>query len=233
LLAIPSRERLLSVLRYLLDETEFLSSNGVRSVSRIHASNPYIFRHGSEEFRVQYDPAESSSGLFGGNSNWRGPVWFPVNYLLVEALERYDHFYGDTLTVECPVGSGRMLTLGAVATELSSRLSGIFVPDASGRRPCHGDDTRYATDPHWRDLILFHEYFHGDNGRGVGASHQTGWTALVVRCLESVAKSRTGGRSIDATPTEEMRAIPLAPSVIPSEARNRNRPDRGLSSLPG
>jgi hypothetical protein len=181
---------------------------------------------------VQYDPAESSSGLFGGNSNWRGPVWFPVNYLLVEALERYDHFYGDTLTVECPVGSGRMLTLGAVATELSSRLSGIFVPDASGRRPCHGDDTRYATDPHWNDLILFHEYFHGDNGRGVGASHQTGWTALVVRCLESVAKSRTGFRSIDATPTEEMRAIPLAAAVIPSEARNRDRPERE-APLPG
>jgi hypothetical protein len=218
LLAIPSRERLLSVLRYLLDETEFLSRNGVRSVSRVHAKHPYIFRHGGEEFRVEYDPAESSSGLFGGNSNWRGPVWFPVNYLLVEALERYDHFYGDTLTVECPVGSGRMLTLGEVATEVSSRLAGIFIPDASGRRPCHGDDARYATDPHWRDLILFHEYFHGDNGRGVGASHQTGWTALVVRCLESVAKSRTGYRSLDSTPTEEMRAIPLANAILRSAA---------------
>jgi hypothetical protein len=214
LLAIPSRERLTSVLRYLLDESEFLSPNGVRSVSRVHATNPYIFRHGSEEFRVQYDPAESSSGLFGGNSNWRGPVWFPVNYLLVEALERYNHFYGDTLRVECPVGSGKMLTLGEVASELSARLSGIFLPDADGRRACHGDETRYATDPHWRDLVLFHEYFHGDNGRGVGASHQTGWTALVVRCLETVAKSRIS-------------------NVIPSEARNRSRPDRGLAPLPG
>jgi hypothetical protein len=215
LLAIPSRDRLTSVLRYLLDETEFLSRHGVRSVSRIHATNPYIFRHGSEEFRVQYDPAESSSGLFGGNSNWRGPVWFPVNYLLVEALERYDHFYGDTLRVECPVGSGRMLSLGEVATELSSRLSGIFLPDTEGRRACHGDDARYATDPHWRDLVLFHEYFHGDNGRGVGASHQTGWTALVVRCLETVAKSRSAALARTA--------------VDPSDARSPQHPDRDRS----
>jgi hypothetical protein len=128
--------------------------------------------------------------LFGGNSNWRGPVWFPVNYLLVEALERYDHFYGDTLRVECPVGSGRFLSLGDVATELAARLSSLFLPDDGGLRPCHGDETRYAHDPHWRDLVLFHEYFHGDSGRGVGASHQTGWTALVVRCLETVAKAR-------------------------------------------
>ena len=192
LLAIPSRERLTSVLRYLLDETEFLSPHGVRSVSRYHADNPYVFRHDGEEFRVRYDPAESSSGLFGGNSNWRGPIWFPVNYLLVEALERYDHFYGDTLRVECPTGSGRYLSLGDVATELAARLSSLFLPDDRGGRPCHGDDTRYAADPHWRDLVLFHEYFHGDSGRGVGASHQTGWTALVVRCLETVAKGRSG-----------------------------------------
>jgi hypothetical protein len=191
LLAIPSKERLTSVLRYLLDETEFLSRHGVRSVSRHHANHPYVFRHDGEEFRVQYDPAESSSGLFGGNSNWRGPVWFPVNYLLVEALERYDHFYGDTLRVECPIGSGRFMSLGQVATELSARLSSLFLPDDRGRRPCHGGEARYAGDPHWRDLVLFHEYFHGDNGRGVGASHQTGWTALVVRCLETVAKARS------------------------------------------
>jgi hypothetical protein len=201
LLAIPSKERLTSVLRYLLDETEFLSRHGVRSVSRVHAENPYIFRHGSEEFRVQYDPAESTSGLFGGNSNWRGPVWFPVNYLLVEALERYDHFYGDTLRVECPVGSGRMLSLGAVATELSSRLSSLFVPDARGHRACHAGDARYAREPHWQDLVLFHEYFDGDTGRGVGASHQTGWTALVVRCLENVARSRTVPRPLSSRAT--------------------------------
>jgi len=190
LLAIPSKERLTSVLNYLLDETEFLSDHGVRSVSRAHAASPYIFRHGSEEFRVQYDPAESSSGVFGGNSNWRGPVWFPVNYLLVEALERYHHFYGDAFRVECPARSGRMLTLGDVATELSTRLSRIFLRDEAGHRPCHGADARYASDPQWRDLALFHEYFDGDTGRGLGASHQTGWTALVVRCLEAVARSR-------------------------------------------
>jgi hypothetical protein len=220
LLAIPSRERLTSVLRYVLDETEFLSRHGVRSVSRIHAEAPYIFRHGSEEFRVQYDPAESTSGLFGGNSNWRGPVWFPVNYLLVEALERYDHFYGDTLRVECPVGSGTMLTLGAVATELSSRLSSIFLPDESGRRACHGGDERYASDPHWRDLVLFHEYFHGDDGRGVGASHQTGWTALVVRCLETVAKSRRTAVIPSGAPKARSRGIAVVG-------------DRGLAPLPG
>jgi hypothetical protein len=193
LLAIPSRERLERVLRYLLDENEFLSPYGVRSVSRVHRERPYVFRFDGQTSEVCYDPAESTTGLFGGNSNWRGPVWFPVNYLLIEALERYAHFYGDTLRVECPVGSGTMLTLDEVATELSQRLTRIFLPDAAGRRPCHGDETRYATDPAWRDLVLFHEYFHGDTGRGIGASHQTGWTALVVRCLETVAQARVRG----------------------------------------
>ena len=191
LLAIPSRERLTRVLRYVLDEAEFLSPYGIRSVSRVHKEHPFVFRFGEEEFRVDYDPAEGTSGLFGGNSNWRGPIWFPMNYLLIEALERYDHFYGGDFTVECPVGSGQMLTLGQVAHELSTRLSRIFLPDSSGRRPCHDGDARYASDPHWRDLVLFHEYFHGDTGRGVGASHQTGWTSLVVRCLDSIASART------------------------------------------
>jgi hypothetical protein len=190
LLAIPSRERLTRVLRYVLDESEFLSPFGIRSVSRVHKDQPFVFHHGDQEFRVDYDPAEGTSGLFGGNSNWRGPIWFPMNYLLIEALERYDHFYGADFMVECPVGSGQMLTLGQVARELSARLSRIFVPDEQGNRPCHDGDERYAHDPHWRDLVLFHEYFHGDTGRGVGASHQTGWTALVVRCLESLASAR-------------------------------------------
>ncbi|MEO8334184.1 MAG: glucosidase [bacterium] len=190
LLAIPSRERLIRVLRYALDESEFLSPFGIRSVSRVHMDHPFVFHHGGEEFRVDYDPGEGTSGLFGGNSNWRGPIWFPMNYLFIEALERYGHFYGDELTVECPVGSGTMLTLKQVAHELSARLTQIFLPDASGNRPCHDGDPRYASDPHWRDLVLYHEYFHGDTGRGVGASHQTGWTSLVVRCLDSIAASR-------------------------------------------
>jgi hypothetical protein len=128
--------------------------------------------------------------MFGGNSNWRGPIWFPVNYLLIEALERYYHFYGDSLKVECPVGSGTMMNLSEVAHELATRLTRLFLPDESGRRPCHGEDTRYATDPHWKELVLFHEYFHGDNGRGVGASHQTGWTALVASLVHDVAQRR-------------------------------------------
>lgn len=183
LLAIPSRERLRSVLRYVLDESEFLSPFGVRAMSAAYRDRPYVFWAGGEEHRLHYSPGESTSGLFGGNSNWRGPVWFPVNYLLVESLERYHHFYGDSLTVECPVGSGRMLNLWQVADEIARRLTRLFLPDPTGRRPCHGGDERYALDPHCRDLVLFHEYFHGDTGRGLGASHQTGWTALVASLL--------------------------------------------------
>jgi hypothetical protein len=190
LLAIPSRERLSRVLDYLLDENEFLSPYGIRSLSRVHASHPFVFRSNGEEQRVDYVPAESTTGLFGGNSNWRGPIWFPVNYLLIEALERYHHFYGDDLTVECPKGSGRRMNLGEVAEELASRLVRIFLPRGDLGRPCHGDDPRYARDPHWRDLLQFYEYFHGDVGRGVGASHQTGWTALVTRCIEDTARRR-------------------------------------------
>jgi hypothetical protein len=184
LLAIPSRARLERVLRYLLDENEFLSPYGIRSLSRFHKDHPYVCWAGGQDNRVAYAPAESDSGMFGGNSNWRGPVWFPVNYLLIEALERYHHFYGDALRVECPTGSGRLMNLAEVAHELSARLTRIFLPDAQGRRPCHGSDSRFADDPHWRDLVLFYEYFHGDNARGVGANHQTGWTALVARLLE-------------------------------------------------
>ena len=190
LLAIPTRERLARVLRYMLDEAEFLSPHGIRSVSRAHKEQPYQFDVMGMPYRVDYVPAEGNTGLFGGNSNWRGPIWFPVNFLVLEALERYHHFYGDELQVECPVGSGRMLDLQGVARELQTRLGGIFLADAAGRRPCHGEDRRWSEDPHWRDLVLFHEYFHGDTGRGVGASHQTGWTALAIRCLEDVARLR-------------------------------------------
>ena len=195
LLSIPSRDRLERVLHMLFDEREFLSPHGVRALSAAYRDEPYVFRTDGMEHRVHYTPAESDTGLFGGNSNWRGPVWFPVNYLLVEALERYHHYYGDTLRVECPVGSGRMLDLGEAARELSRRLATLFLPDANGRRPCHGDDPRYAMDVHWRDLVLFHEYFHGDTGRGVGASHQTGWTALAARCVEKSAVGRVLGRA--------------------------------------
>jgi hypothetical protein len=191
LLAIPTRNQLERVLRYVLDENEFLSPYGIRSLSRIHSNRPYIFRLDGQEYRVDYEPGESTTRLFGGNSNWRGPVWFPVNYLLIEALERYHHFYGDSLRVECPTGSGRMLNLQQVADELRCRLARLFLPDAQGRRPCHGEDRRYAEDPNWRDLLLFHEYFHGETGRGLGASHQTGWTALAVQLLER--RTQAGG----------------------------------------
>ncbi len=200
LLAIPSRQRLERVLRFMLDETEFLSPYGLRSVSRIHRDQPYTFHAEGQELRVDYVPGESTTGHFGGNSNWRGPVWFPVNYLLIEALERYHHFYGDSFQVECPTGSGRMLTLDQVALELRGRLVSPLLPDRSGRRPCHGDDERFAQDPNWRGLVLFHEYFHAETGRGLGASHQTGWTALAAPCLESL------GRAAAATPRAARRA---------------------------
>ena len=199
LLAIPSRERLVKVLRYMLDESEFLSPFGIRSVSKVHERDPYRFFHAGEEFRVDYVPAESNTGLFGGNSNWRGPIWMPVNYLLVEALERYHHFYGDDLKVECPVGSGRFLNLQEVASELSGRLGRIFLANEKGHRPCHAGDDRFASDPHWRELVLFHEYFHGDNGRGVGASHQTGWTALAIRFIEDLARARAAAATEHAS----------------------------------
>jgi hypothetical protein len=184
LLAIPTQTQLVRVLRYMLDENEFLSPYGIRSLSRIHRDRPYIFRLDGQEHRVDYEPGESSTRYFGGNSNWRGPVWLPVNYLLIEALERYYHFYGDGLRVECPTGSGKLLNLLQVANELRCRLARLFLPDAQGRRPCHGEDRRYAEDPNWRNLVLFHEYFHGETGRGLGASHQTGWTALVTRLFQ-------------------------------------------------
>jgi hypothetical protein len=199
LLAIPSRDRLTRVLRYLLDEQEFLAPYGVRSLSRVHLDKPYVLHVNGMGYEVRYDPGDSSTVDFGGNSNWRGPIWFPVNYLLIEALQRYHHFYGDDFKVECPTGSGKMLTLAEVAQELNRRLARIFIPDDEGRAPWQGDDARFANDPHWRELVLFHEYFHGETGRGLGASHQTGWTALIARCLDDLARRnvevhlKTGG----------------------------------------
>ena len=196
LLAIAPRERLQRILRYVLDESEFLSPNGIRSLSRVHEAHPYVL-DGHQEWSVRYDPGDSTTGMFGGNSNWRGPIWFPTNYLLIEALERYHHFYGDSLLVECPTGSGRMMTLRDVAHEISRRLLGLFLPDGRGRRPAHGDEARYAVDPAFRNLVLFYEFFHGDTGQGLGASHQTGWTALAIEALRDVIEQRreSGRRS--------------------------------------
>ena len=191
LLAIPTRRRLERMLRYLLDEDEFLSPFGIRSLSKYHLEHPFSFHLHGEELRVQYVPGESDSGMFGGNSNWRGPIWFPLNYLLIEALERYHQYYGDTLRVECPVGSGVYMNLKEVADELRLRLTRLFMADDQGGRPCYTRGERFLNDPHWRDLVLFYEYFHADTGRGLGASHQTGWTALVAPILESLARSRT------------------------------------------
>jgi hypothetical protein len=184
LLSILNRGKLQRVLGYLLDENEFLGPHGIRSLSRYHLDHPFIFKVGDQEFRVQYLPAESNSGMFGGNSNWRGPVWMPVNVLVVRALLNLYGFYGDGFTVECPTGSGRQMNLFQVAEEITGRLAGTFLRDASGRRPVYGGTTKFQQDPHWRDLILFFEYFHGDNGAGLGASHQTGWTGLVAPLLD-------------------------------------------------
>jgi hypothetical protein len=191
LLAIPNRERLQRVLRYMLDETEFLSPYGVRSLSRVHLKRPYDIELDGQHYGVHYNPGESDSGMFGGNSNWRGPVWFPVNYLLVEALKRYHHFYGETFQIDCPTGSGVKMNLNGVAAELERRLCRLFLADEHGRRPTHGMDRRYIEDPAFKDLVLFYEYFHGDHGRGLGASHQTGWTALAANMMERQALYRT------------------------------------------
>lgn len=188
LLAIPSRDRLERVLRRLLDTEEFLSPFGLRSLSKHHEKQPFVLRQGGETLRVAYEPGESTSSLFGGNSNWRGPVWFPVNFLLIEALERYHHFHGDSFKVECPTGSGHLMTLKEVSLELRRRLIRLFRADEQGRRSSLGDQAPALTDPAWRDLILFHEYFHAETGRGLGASHQTGWTALVANCLSELAR---------------------------------------------
>jgi hypothetical protein len=190
LLAVPTRDQLEGVLRYLLDENEFLSPFGIRSLSKIHREEPFVLPVDGREYRVEYAPGDSSAGLFGGNSNWRGPIWFPINVLLIEALERYHHFYGDGLRVAYPARSGRSLNLKQVARELAARLTRLFLPDSKGQRPCFGNDPRFVREPHWRGLVLFHEYFHGDTGRGLGAEHQTGWTALVALLLEDLGRNR-------------------------------------------
>ncbi|MDR3618336.1 MAG: glucosidase [Paludisphaera borealis] len=202
LLALPGRERLVRALRRILDESEFLSPYGVRSMSRAYKDQPYVFRAGGQEYRVAYMPGDMETTDFGGNSNWRGPVWFPVNHLLVEALQRYHHFYGDDLKVECPTGSGKFMNLLEVAHEIGERLGRLFRPDEQGSRPGQGPERRFANDPHWRNLVLFHEYFHGDDGRGLGASHQTGWTALITRHFKDCAQGRRAEAGRRTTPTK-------------------------------
>ena len=188
LLSLVNEQRLRRLLEKMLDETEFLSPYGIRSLSKYHEAHPYTLEAGGASYSVKYEPAESKSGLFGGNSNWRGPVWFPSNYLIIEALQRYHYYYGDEFTVECPTGSGNMVTLWDVATELSHRLIGLFKRGPDERRPFNGSVEKFQRDTHWRDLILFNEYFNGDNGAGLGASHQTGWTGLVAKLLQQCAE---------------------------------------------
>jgi Glycosyl hydrolase family 63 C-terminal domain len=184
LLSLLRGHRMKALLRRTLDETEFLSDYGVRALSKVHERQPYVYHVNGERLVVRYQPAESDSGLFGGNSNWRGPIWFPVNYLLIESLQKFHHYYGDDFKVECPTGSGNLVTIEQVAEELSRRLARIFLRDEQGRRAVFGDHPKLQHDPHFKDHLLFYEYFHGDTARGVGAAHQTGWTGLVAKLLQ-------------------------------------------------
>ena len=187
LASIVDETKLRRVLAKMLDENEFLSPYGIRSLSRYHEAHPYVFRAGGQEYRVAYLPAESDTGMFGGNSNWRGPIWMPVNALLIRALLQYFTYFGKDFTVECPTGSGRRMNLYEVAAEVTRRLASIFLRGPDGKRPVYGGAGKFQEDPHWRDLILFYEYFHGDNGAGLGASHQTGWTGVVARAMHLFA----------------------------------------------
>jgi hypothetical protein len=184
IMALVKPEQLRRILAAMLDENEFLSPYGIRSLSKFHLHHPYIFEVHGQQYRVDYLPAESNTGMFGGNSNWRGPIWMPVNALIVRALLVFYLYYGDGFKVECPTGSGRMMNLFEVAKEISGRLTRIFLRDERGRRPVHGGTEKFQSDPHWRDHLLFYEYFHGDNGAGLGASHQTGWTGVIARIMQ-------------------------------------------------
>jgi hypothetical protein len=171
------------ILKRMLDESEFLSDYGVRALSRRYAEEPFVFRIDGQTTSVRYEPGESESGLFGGNSNWRGPVWMPVNYLIIESLQKFHHYYGDDFKIECPTGSGKYLTILEVSEELTRRLIRLFLPDGDGKRPIYGPYSKLRDDSHFRDYLTFYEYYHGDSGRGVGATHQTGWSALIAKLL--------------------------------------------------
>jgi hypothetical protein len=206
LLAMVQGDDLRSLLKYMLDPQEFLSDYGIRSLSKYHEAHPYVVNFpGYGTYTVNYEPAESTSGAFGGNSNWRGPIWFPLNFLFAEVLQKYDRFYGNDFLVEFPTGSGTQMTLGQVGDELSRRLTRIFLRDEQGQRPVFGGNIVFQNDEYWRDHIPFHEYFHGDNGAGVGASHQTGWTAVVALLLqakEEHKRQQEQGMGIAATKRE-------------------------------
>jgi hypothetical protein len=188
ILGLVNQERLRRILTRMLDENEFLSPYGIRSLSRYHAEHPYVFSAGGQEYRVSYLPAESDSGMFDGNSNWRGPIWMPVNALIIRALMHYFAYYGDNFKIECPTGSGKLMNLFEVAREIANRLTRIFLRDETGGRPVFGGSEKFQRDPHWRDHLLFYEYFHSDNGAGIGASHQTGWTGIVALLIEIFGK---------------------------------------------
>ena len=220
LASILDETRLRRVLATMLDEKEFLSPHGIRSISRYHAEHPYVFQVGGQEFQVSYLPAESDSGMFGGNSNWRGPIWVPVNGLIIRALFHYFTYYGNDFKVECPTGSERWMNLYEVAEEITRRLANIFSRDGSGRRPVYGGTRKFQDDPHWRDLILFYEYFHGDNGAGLGASHQTGWTGVIARGMHMFATTTAQqaldlGKAAAVTEVETQPARPIAGEVHP------------------
>ena len=184
IMALLNPERLRRILTTMLDEGEFLSPYGIRSISKVHERHPYVFSVHGQEYRVDYLPAESNTGMFGGNSNWRGPIWFPVNALIIRALLNFYLYYGDDFKIDCPTGSGQMRNLFEVAKEIADRLTRIFLRDARGWRPVYGGIEKFQSDPHWRDYLLFYEYFHGDNGAGLGASHQTGWTGVVAKLIQ-------------------------------------------------
>jgi hypothetical protein len=206
LLALVNKDRLSRVLRVMLSEAEFLSEYGIRALSRFYKNNPYVLQIGGTEYRVEYEPGESRSGMFGGNSNWRGPIWFPMNYLLIESLQKFDFYYGDDFKVEFPTGSGKMMSLWEVSQELGKRLSNIFLRDEDGVRAVHGNVEKFQTDENWRDYILFYEYFHGDRGCGLGASHQTGWTGLIGKLLQQIGEYKNE-KSGSFTETGKLRPI--------------------------
>ncbi len=220
LASILDETRLRRVLAVMLDEKEFLSPYGIRALSRVHAEHPYVFHVGNQEYRVSYLPAESDSGMFGGNSNWRGPIWMPVNGLIIRALLQYFAYYGKEFTVECPTGSGRYLTLYEVAEEITRRLASIFLRDQRGRRPVYGETRKFQEDPHWRDLLLFYEYFHGDNGAGLGASHQTGWTGIIARAMHLFATT-TPQQLLDLGKMAGVTEVASPPSSQPGGAARR------------